>query len=275
MREMVLNHASRVAQDRHTLSMQLLDMAGGMVSLNQRGIAGSTLRMSRSVYEISCIGGITFYDAVLDLKKEGDRDKSAHLIQLSTKTPLLDSVSESIKDRFLRCEVTDLDAMKLSPADGEPLLYCAITDGIAVGFHSDPIWEQDRIDVYFNELSTDDEFGEGIETIDNLTRPEHAEAIFERHQAHLRTDISNFNDLWNRRYEVFPNLVFGPDVEGQLGQINPSALSAIVKKLSILDRDAAKWRATNAAMPAWGCRVRPESHSVRNNPSLIEARRFR
>ena len=34
-------------------------------------------------------------------------------------------------------------AKELPPEDGEPLVLCAITDWIAVGFPSDPVWDSD------------------------------------------------------------------------------------------------------------------------------------
>ena len=275
VRELVLNHASVATSDLETATRWLKQLAIGMASLNRLGIGRSELRMGRHLHEIECTDRATMYDVMFSLKKSGARDEYQYLSRLSSKAPLLESVNKDVEDKFTRCEVTGLDARGLSPEDGAPLLYCAIADGIAVGFPSEPVWVQDQIDVYFAELSPDgDELGEAAESIDNLTRPEHADAISERHRANMR-DTSNFGELWARRSEIFPNLLFGPDVESQLERINPSALSAITKKLSMLDGDTAKWRTANTAIPEWSCRVRPESNSIRNNPSLIEARRFR
>ena len=275
MRELVLNHASIATSDLESATTWLKQLAIGMASLNRLGIGKSELRMSRYPYEIQCTDVTSLHDLMFFLRNSGARDEYQYLSRLSSKSPLLESVSEDVEDKFTRCEVRGLDARALSPEDGAPLLYCAIADGIAIGFPSDPVWEQDQIDVYFEELSLDgNELGEVDETIDNLTRAEHAETISERHRANMR-DLSNLAELWERRSEIFPHLKFGLDVESQLGQINPSAVSAVTKKLSMLDGDSAKWRTTDTTMPQWSCRVRPESNSVRNNPSLIEARRFR
>ena len=275
VRELVLNHASVATSDLESATIWLKQLAIGMASLNRLGIGKSGLRMSRYPYEIQCTDVISLYDLMFYLRNSGARDEYQYLSRLSSKAPLLESVSADVEDKFTRCEVTGLDGRGLSPEDGAPFLYCAIADGIAVGFPSEPVWEQDQIDVYFEELSPDgDELGEAAESIDNLTRPEHADAISERHRANMR-DVSNFGELWARRSEIFPNLLFGPDVKSQLERINPSTLSAITKKLSMLDGDTAKWRTADTAIPEWSCRVRPESNSVRNNPSLIEARRFR
>lgn len=275
MRELVLNHASVATSDLETATIWLKQLAIGMASLNRLGIGKSELRMGRHLHEIECTDRATMYDVMFSLRKSGARDEYQYLSRLSSKAPLLESVSEDVEDKFTRCEVTGLDARGLSPEDGAPLLYCAIADGIAVGFPSEPVWEQDQIDVYFEELSPDgDELEEASETVDNLTHPEHAAAIAQRHLANMR-GVSNFTEFWERRAETFPYLQFGPDVESQLGRINLSALSAVIKKLSMLNDDATKWRTADNAIPEWSCRVRPESNRVRNNPSLIETRRFR
>ena len=274
MREMVLNHASLIAPDRHTLLARLLKMTGGMVLLNKRGVTSPALRMSRYMHEIPCADGVNLREAIFELQREGARDEFRYLIKLSAKVPLLDTTSKSDKDRFLRCEVTGLGTKRLSPDDAAPMLYSAVTDGISVGFPSHPVWEHDRVDVYFNELLPDDELREVRETIDNLTRPEHADAISERSRSESR-EIANPDELWDGRDTAFPNLIFGPDVKHNLNDVEIGDLSAIFKKLSMIDECAANWQATNSAMPDWGGKVTPESRSVRNNRSLIQARRFK
>ncbi len=274
MRELVLNHASVATSDLETATIWLKQLAIGMASLNRLGLGKSELRMGRHLHEIECTDRATMYDLMFSLMKSGARDEYKYLSRLSSKAPLLESVSEDVEDKFKRCEVTGLDTRGLSLEDGAPLLYCAIADGIAVGFPSNPIWDSDELDVNFDELLPNDEFEPRTETIDNLTRSEHAIPIVERHQAHLRSDIANFKELWELRQPAFPSLVFGPDVEDQLRDVNPGDLSAIIKKLSMLDEDAGNWQITDSAMPEWSGMVTSESSSVQNNPALIAARRF-
>ena len=277
MREMVLNHASLVADNRYVATEWLIGLSKGISAIRSDGIVTSPMRAGKYFYEIQCTADAKVLDLIIEMLSTPSTEEAQLLMELDSKSlalPLNDA-NQDVTD-----EDTELRLMMpfdppLSMADGTSLLYCAIADGIAVGFPSDPVWEQDQIDVYFEELSTDGgELGEVSETIDNLTRLDHAVAIVERHRTNMR-DVSTFGELWDLRGEMFPNLLFGFDVEGQLGRINPSALSAVTKKLSMLDGDAGKWRTSDTAMPEWSCRVRSESTSVRNNPSLIEARRFR
>ena len=269
MREMVLNHASLLSPDRHAAVERLKGMTTGMLDLRNSGVAQAVLRMSRSVYEIHCMSDWSLWDALLELRRGRARGEFAFFASLVSKVPLperhrsgcLGSVPRMRGDR-----VRDEDAI---PKDGEPLVLCAITNSITVGFPSEPVWDRDQLTIRFNEMHTDGSIVEVSETIDNLTNPAHARPICERHREVLRR-CKNFAELWGNREIAFPHLVFGPDVE-----VNAADLQTVVNKLASLDDAAAKWRDTGGAAPPWMSKVTPESDSVMNNERLREARRFR
>ena len=269
MREMVLNHVSLDSPDQHTAVEWLKDMTVGMAQLVDENIAERSLRSSQSLYETYCMPEWSLWAVILELRASGARDEHLFLVRLSTKVPLLSDVGQDVADRFRSCE-----AKTLPPKDGEPLVLCAITNGISVGFPSDPIWDQNQVTVNFDELLPDGSIQEASETIDNLTRSAHALPICERHRANLR-QFANSAALWESREEAFPNLVFGPDVEYNLKTLDSSTLSIVVKRLSSLDESAREWTDTGGTIPSWKCRVTPESQRVRNNPDLLNARRFK
>ena len=269
MREMVLNHASLASSDRHTAVEWLKDMTVGMAQLVNENIAELSLRSCQSLYETFCLPEWPLWDAIQELRVGGARDEYLFLVRLSTKIPLLSDIGHDVADRFRACE-----AKTLPSKDGEPLVLCAITDGIAVGFPSDPVWDRDNVTVSFNELLPDENIQEASETIDNLTRFAHAQPICERHRANLR-GFANSAALWESREEAFPNLVFGPDVEGNLTTLNRSALPIVIKRLVSLDESAREWSDTGGTMPSWKCKVTPESQQVKDNPKLLNARRFK
>lgn len=210
----------------------------------------------------------SLWDAIQELRV-GARDHYLFLVRLSAKVPILSDIDQDVADRFRSCE-----AKMLPPQDGEPLVLCAITDGIAVGFPSDPVWDRNQVTVSFNELLPDENIGEASETIDNLTRSAHALPICERHRADLR-QFANSAALWESREEAFPNLIFGPDVEHNLTTLNINALQIVIKRLISLDESAREWTDTGDTMPSWKCNVTPESQRVRDNPKLLNARRFK
>ena len=154
-------------------------------------------------------------------------------------------------------------------------MLCAVTDAVAVGFPSEPVWDRDRVTVAFRELLPNDTFGEADEAIDQLTRTAHAGPIADRHAHRARSRIKTPADVWSRRDEAFPHLTFGPDVEGQLGGLNPGWLTTVVNRLADLDASSSAWQETGGPAPPWTCKVTSESESVKNNGKLREARRFR
>ena len=261
MREMVLNHASLAAPNLHTAFEWLKDLARGIPQLN--GVAQPGLRMAIAVSEIWILPDCSLYDAYLKLLRHGARDAAVFLMGLSARYPLLCEVDSDFRDRFCGCEPT-----QLSSEEGEPLLLCAITDWIAIGFPSEPVWDSDQLAVSFNELLPDECLQETSETIDNLARSEHARLIRERQHAAL-LQFQSPSELWEQRDESFPNLVFGPDVK------RPSEfLGTALRRLTELDKSAGKWRNVEGPAPPWTCKVTPESERVHKNKKLLNARRF-
>ena len=268
MREMVLNHASLGSPDQHTALVWLKDVTEGMTLLVRDKIAERSLRMRQPLPETLCLSNWSLWDALQELKKGGARDEHLFFVRLASKVPLLSDIDQEVADRFLACE-----AETLPPEDGEPLVLCAITDGIAVGFPSDAVWDCDQLTIRFNEMLPDGNIGEASEMIDNLTRSSHAQPICERHSASLRDQLPNSRSLWKDKEQAFPNLIFGPDVERQIERLN--TLKRVVQCLESLDKSVGEWRVTGGAMPSWTCEVTPESQSVMNDPRLREERRFR
>ena len=79
--------------------------------------------------------------------------------------------------------------------------------------------------------------------------------------------------MWRLRNELFPNLLFGMDVEENLME-QARLLSRIVKCLKRLDCKAQKWKLGGHSPGRWHG-VTDESESVKNDPRMREARRFR
>jgi len=272
VRELVLNHASVTPAGEHELLAWLDDLARGITVLVRAGLTQKALRMRRPPYEINCFRGGSLHDAYLSLLKKGGRgrESAAYLLGLSTKSPLLSGVSPDVEDRFLRCE-----GKTLPGSDGEPLVVCALTDAISVGLPSEPIWNCDRLTVAFLELLPDGTFEDAQEAIDNLTSIGHANSIVTRHRDLQRFYCADASELWRRRADLFPHLVFGPDVEDHLAKLNPGLLSTLVNRLADLDDSAAAWPYAGGAEPPWTCRVSDESESVKKNPRFRDARQFR
>lgn len=269
-REMVLNHASLASAGWRETVEQLSHTADGMATLVKDGAAHAILRMCRPAHEIRCPGGRSLYDAFQELRRRGEQDQFRFLMRLSTKVPLDNDLGPEVTDRFVMCE-----ARTLPREDGAPLVLCALSDAISVSVPSEPAWDHDRILVEFLELLPDATFDHAQEEIDNIARSAHAGPIVERHRKRLRRQCSDTADLWIRRAQMFPHLLFGPDVEDHLTELNAGWLRTLVNRLADLDETAEEWVVTGGDAPPWKTLVSPESGRLMDNPKLREARRFR
>lgn len=271
MREMVLNHASLVSSDLPVLRAWLKDLAYGMRELVIRKVVNNSLRASLPLEEIQCLPGVSFRQAIgLLCSSARDRDEALFLLRLSTNAPLVARLDPLTAARFHLSE----EVHPLPPDDGKPLLLCAMRNWVAVSFPSASNWEQDHILVTFHELLSNGSLEETSKAIDNLACKSHAVPIIERHIICMRTRVSSPDELWMQREALFPHLVFGLDVEGQL-RTQHTALSTIIERLGRLDNDAASWEKEGGPAPSWSLNVSRESVQTMSNPRLSAMRNFR
>ena len=222
MREMVLNHASLAPFDGGRTLAWFKDMALGMKSLIDLRVCSlqQGLRMSDK-------GSATIYSILFGesdaMSNPATREELQFLMSLGSRTPLLKDVDDDVEDRFRGCQEKTLPL-----EDGEPLLFCALTDGVAIGFPSEEVWDRDELTVYFDELLPDARFAESSETIDNLTRPYHAQPIHNRHVEAVRR-FADRDALWSARDEVYSSIKFLPEVEGQLTNLDSIAWTKVAR----------------------------------------------
>ena len=269
MREMVLNHASLASSDLPSFLLWLSGIAQGMSELVTRRVVSNSLRASVPLEEIQCLPGVSFTQAI-GLLRSSARDEALFLLRLSTNAPLVAGLDPLTAALFHLSE----EVHPLPPDDGKPLLLCAMRNWVAVSFPSVSNWEQDHILVTFHELLSNGSLEETSKAIDNLACKSHAEPIIERHIIHLRTCVSSPDELWMQREALFPHLVFGLDVEGQL-RTQHTALSTIIERLGRLDNDAASWEKEGGPAPSWSLNVSRESVQTMSNPRLSAMRNFR
>lgn len=270
MREMVLNHASLMTVEWRKVVRWLPDVADGMAAIVKDGTASGTLRMCRWAHEIQWPDGRSLGDVCRELVRQGARDQGVFLLQkCDTATHLLDGLEQDVKDRFRGCRL-----FELSGENRVPLVLCAVTNGVAVSVPSEPDWDCDRLPVQFRESQRDGTSEQLEGQIDNLARREHARAIIDRHRAHLRTQCSKPGEVWRLRAQLFPNLLFGPDVEEDLRAV-AGVLQTVVNRLAELDDAASAWSDAGGAHPPWPCKVTDESDSVKNHSRREQERMFR
>ncbi len=115
---------------------------------------------------------------------------------------------------------------------GIDALICAAMNFILVGMLRDNSWGFDRMGF----VSAGKTY-----LFDHVAEPSHAEEIRGRRLAALRSELSP-RSFWSLRDRVFPNLLFGLDVQGQVNKLNTTIVPLMFKRLAELDARARAWR---------------------------------
>ena len=192
MREMILNHASLAHTTRPEIDTWLKDIAASIAALVRSGAVRNVLRTDRPIYEIPCPEGRSLWEAWNALRHPKGRDRQCpeevrFLGKLLQNAPFLEDTSSEPRGRLLsydpvRCEAQTLPPSRLEfgPDErydrdaGRPLVYCAISSGIAVSFPLERVWDGDRLTVVFDKVVRNGDIERAWEKIDNLSRSEDA-----------------------------------------------------------------------------------------------------
>ena len=144
------------------------------------------------------------------------------------------SKTEEFEEKFNISEVI----VEEKPSIGCLVAY--LTDNPVISFISDPIWENSFIDGKYQYLDEDAEkfISSDDVRIKNISNKENAE-FFKKSNPNFDVlpSIHSGTELWNRRNELFPNLVFCECVKKQLiDEIDPFHLTQIINKLFMLEK---------------------------------------
>lgn len=271
MRDLVLNHASLTPPTSHDAISWLREIVTCIAYLGKKRVtSGKAIRVGDSAAgwldQILCQDGSRVVDSQLG------REEARRLRRLRERS-LEYEVDAELASRLRGCEATGCPSINLNPNDGKPLLLAAFIRGIAISYPSHQTWRNDRLRVKFEELSDIGVLHETSIDLDNISDRSDAKSISDRHQDQLRIDTTTPDEFWRTKDVAYPHLKFGNDVKDQLSN-NHGRFQVVTRNLATLNAFAREWQTTRGAAPPWGNLVRPESESVRNNPSLANQRVF-
>ena len=147
--------------------------------------------------------------------------------------------------------------------------------GKLVSLSSRECWKQDVVNGIYRYLNSEGELIETKELLENIYSGSSVDDIKCRLVRKVYEDISSGQDLWERREELFPNLIFCENVKKQLYD-NPEKyhIIRIMEKLSRMQEYFS--HVHNSYSPhELGMDARTESESVKKNKELSMERCFK
>lgn len=116
----------------------------------------------------------------------------------------------------------------------DDVTLCVIGLGVLVGFRRRDLWNIDHVAFRFADQNL---------IIDHVAIPRHAASVIERIKLEARNQLTA-RGFWDAKATAFPNLTFGPDVEGQVGKFSAKMLGLLFARLKDLDDRVADWKLT-------------------------------
>ena len=189
------------------------------------------------------------------LKSRDAREQGIFFAALTQKIPIDAGLEDSIIDSLLGWEV-----------DGTlgcySLLLCALQNQVAISLSANELWGQDQITLVVVGKDGAKIIRDNI-IVDHLSQQRHAPLIIERHQ---RAAIAKLepHQFWNQRAELFADLRFGLDVEGQIGSLSKEDFRSALHRLFELDGAVRRWKALETPNPPYASKVTGESEATMN-----------
>lgn len=148
-------------------------------------------------------------------------------------------------------------------------------DSVLLSLPTNSLWENKSV---VGEYSSLDELGEmhvSTQYIDNIWTALSIEEILSAYRRDLSDDISSGQDLWDKREQLYPNLVFCQNVKDQLFEDSEKYhIIAVMKKLNRFQEYFANCGASYDPRDL-GMGARTESETVKSDADLRDLRRFK
>lgn len=239
--EMVLNELSHKmpASNIYVARQWLSGLRETIQAATALGV-GKILRTGRLFYEIQLAPN---YFVSNWLNDDGvDHVERVFLHTIATKYPYLQDIlpTGSADDAMLSefyCEAERADGFR----------YAYWMQAIAISFLSHKRWDRaviENISVHALDVETGELKEQQSVSVNHASRPEHLDSHDNWITALIRDSIRDGHDIWYRREELYPNLLFCDALHKQLRSLHSShtALRQVKQRLSELETFCANWQ---------------------------------
>lgn len=248
MRDAILNgagHDEKFANLRDALDT-LDDVATGLIALRTRKIVSDRLWTRKPFLEIEVCAGFSLRDLIVELFRQ-NVDKGRFMLRMVEKCPIDDAVGDDDMSAFLDWEIENL------PGHID-LLLCAISDTkILVSLSPDEKWCRNPLKLMVGTAGN-----YTVKKVENVYSLGSANATIGRIANSILEGVRSA-DFWDRRAELYPDLLFGLDVEAHITRIGSHIFKSALCKLSLLNDASASWVKSKSPHAPYSLKVSPES----------------
>jgi hypothetical protein len=268
--EMVLNELSlrTPAADIPTARQLMSDFIRTVRTVKAQSGRQATLRTQYDFHTTTLASGYPLRRWLND--PEVDREEQRFIKTLATKAPfsndILNLEIQDIENNLGNCEFRHQGEIAI----GLGVAY--LLDALSVSFLSEQRWDCSRIELAITRLENEDE--EHLEIV-HASRSNHVQEHADWIKNCIQSRVRDGLELWNRKDELFPNLIFCEVVGERVQSLGAEnlMLQLVKNRLSELEDYCKIW--TDEAFEPKSLRnVSPESQVTLQNPKYSKERTF-
>lgn len=251
--EMVLNELSLQPADSVFAARQWMSALIQTIRAATSQRVSRVLRTHSDVFDVMLAAEYPLRRWIND--QEVDLEARRYVHSLAIKAPYWDGLPE-LYDRVLASEFR-YDGQV---AHGLGVAY--LLESLAISLPSDKCWNVALLLLNVNWLMQEGLIDEENVEVVHASQPSHVDEHREWIQDRLRSDIQDGNDLWNRRVELFPSLLFCEAVEHQIRDLSPTMLRPVARRLFEFQGYCQDWAEGGFRPDQLPTRVTPESQAT-------------
>lgn len=148
-------------------------------------------------------------------------------------------------------------------------------DSVLLSLPTNSVWESKSVAGEYSSLDESGEMHVSSKYIENIWTALSIEEILSAYRRELSDDISSGQDLWDKREQLYPNLVFCQNVKDQLFDDSEKYhINAVMKKLNRFQEYFSNCNDSYDPKDL-GMGARTESETVKSDADLRDLRRFK
>lgn len=255
--EMVLNELSlQPADDKRKAREWMSMLIRTVISATSHNVS-RTIRTESGIFDITLAENYPLRRWLND--HQVDRAERRYIKSLTTKFPFWDDSSE-LYEQILSSEFRHDNQL----AKGLGVAY--LLEALAISLRSKDCWDSAELILEASKISEENE-GEIEEErvkVAHASQPSHIEELRQWIQTRLQQDIRDGADLWKRRSELLPSLIFCDAVASQLQQLSPTMQRPVARRLFQLENYCQTWTTSAFEPKELPTKASPESQATLN-----------
>jgi hypothetical protein len=151
-----------------------------------------------------------------------------------------------------------------SSADGLGVAH--LISGLALSLETGEDWHTASVDIESSWIDENVDVVSRVVSVNHASRPEHIEAHFSWIRTRLTLELERGDQLWARRNELFPRLIFCDSVRGQIESLNSGnpVFGLLVRRLEGFNAYCEGWTVGGFLSERLSFHTRPESQPTLN-----------